>query len=156
MARPLRCPKCSGSMHSGGGDQGPVYTCYGCWGLWIDTSALDEAEERRPAGNRLHAALQELDISEMEVTRLQCARSCSGKLLAIHCRGVAIEFCSVCRGVFLDKGEREKLTGRGPVRAAASQRRGPATGTRSFAGVGDSAWLASEIVAGLLEMVGDL
>jgi Zn-finger nucleic acid-binding protein len=76
--------------------------------------------------------------------------------LAIHCRGVAIEFCSVCRGVFLDKGEREKLTGRGPVPAAASHRRGPATGTRSFAGVGDGAWLAAEIVEGLLEMVGDL
>ena len=65
MSRPLRCPKCSDAMHSGGGNQGPLFTCYGCWGLWIDTSALKEAEKQRPAGNRLHAALQELDISEI-------------------------------------------------------------------------------------------
>ena len=156
MPNPLRCPKCSNAMHSGGGNQGPVFTCYGCWGLWIDTCALREAEEQRPAGNRLLAALEELDISEMETTRLRCTTSCSGELLAIHCRGVAIEFCSECGGVSLDKGERAKLTGRDPAPAAAQRHGGIPTRTSGVTDALDSAWVAGEILAGLAELVGDL
>jgi Zn-finger nucleic acid-binding protein len=156
MSKPLRCPKCADAMHSGGGNQGPVFSCYGCWGLWVDTSALSETEEQYPAGNRLHAALQELDVSEMETTRLQCATSCGGGLLAVHCRGVAIEFCSECGGVFLDRGEREKLTGRDFAPAVASLRHGVSTGTNGVSGALDGALLAGEILAGLAELVGDL
>jgi len=104
----------------------------------------------------LHAALQELDISEMEVTQLQCAESCSGELLAIHCRGVAIEFCSECGGVFLDKGEREKLTGRTPARKAEGLGCGVPFRASDVSGALGGAWLAGEILAGLAELVGDL
>ena len=86
-------------MHSDARNQGPVFSCYGCWGLWIDTLALAESEAQQPVGNRLHAALKELDVAGMETTELQCAMSCHRELLAIHCRGVAIEFCKQCRGV---------------------------------------------------------
>jgi Zn-finger nucleic acid-binding protein len=143
-------------MHSGAGNQGPVFTCYCCWGLWIDTSALSEAEEQHPAGNRLHAALEELDVSEMEATELRCATSCSGELLAVHCRGVAIEICSVCGGVFLDKGEREKLTGRDSTPAAANVGGGVPTRTSGVSGTLDGALLAGEILAGLAELLEDL
>jgi hypothetical protein len=76
--------------------------------------------------------------------------------LAIHCRGVAIEFCSECGSVFLDKGEREKLTGRDFAPAAANLRRGVPAGTSGVSGAVDGALLAGEILAGLAEIVGDL
>jgi ribosomal protein S27AE len=104
----------------------------------------------------LLAALEELDISEMETTQLRCATSCGGELLAIHCRGVAIEFCSECGGVFLDKGERAKLTGRDLAAAAADRRSRVPGGTGGVTDVLDRAWVAGEILAGLAELVGDL
>jgi hypothetical protein len=78
------------------------------------------------------------------------------ELLEIHCRGVAIEFCSGCGGVFLDKGEREKLTGVGSDRPSADRRRGISRKVRGVSGGLGGTWVVDEIVVDLAELLVDL
>ena len=83
-------------------------------------------------------------------------------MLTIHCRNVAVEFCSKCGGVFLDKGEREKLVARErtssepePAASARSEPE-PAVSARSETesrGVLDD---VGDVLEGLVDIVTDL
>ena len=152
MTDRLKCSKCSNAMHSGASGHGPIFTCYGCGALWIDTVALEKAEQKRPSGNRLHAALEELDITGMEPTSLRCATSCNGELVTVPCREVIIELCTRCGGVFLDRGEREKLIGLNPN--ATPEPPKPQFYVRPEGNIGPrDGYLLDDIIAGLLKVI---
>jgi hypothetical protein len=45
---------------------------------------------------------------------LQCPK-CGAGMASFHRGGVALRECAACRGVFLGRGELERLLGRGPA-----------------------------------------
>jgi Zn-finger nucleic acid-binding protein len=151
----LQCPKCKAMMRSGRDVSGPVSACNSCWGLWIDTVALGRAEAQHPVGNKLHEALQELDISEMEATDLHCATECGGELLEVLCRGVAVEFCSKCAGVFLDRGEREKLMGQNRPVVLVNPPESPLSRGDGSLLLGTGAEAVGDLLFGLIDLLGD-
>ena len=73
-------------------------------------------------------------MSDAGVATLTCPK-CQGAMLALERSGVTIEQCGDCRGVFLDKGELERLAQAEDAHYAATapgQPQGypPATGRR--------------------------
>jgi len=51
-------------------------------------------------------------------TVLQCPK-CGAGMVAFQRSGIVLEECTICRGVFLGRGELERLLGRGASGAAA-------------------------------------
>lgn len=107
----LACPKCLGPIRFGSRLRGAVATCYDCWGLWIDTNELNCARESYPVGAALYKATTELDPGDAEPTDLLCPACSDAQLVRQQVREVELEWCPHCRGIYLDKGERERLLG---------------------------------------------
>lgn len=111
MTEEHACPKCVGPLRFGSNPRGPVGTCYDCWGLWIDTPHLNSLREEYPVATPLYRATTQLEAREASPSELLCP-FCSGEhLLRQTIRGVELEWCPTCRGIFLDKGERQRLVG---------------------------------------------
>jgi Zn-finger nucleic acid-binding protein len=131
-----------------------VGTCYDCWGLWIDTPHLNKLREEYPVATPLYQATTQLDPKKTVPSELLCP-FCSGEhLLQQTIRGVEVEWCPDCRGIFLDKGERERLVG-SVRKTRVSPPPGPApslfrTG-QTPTGLGGLA--VGEILAGLAELL---
>lgn len=73
--------------------------------------AKEEAEKVK----RLHDKLQEEEEAkkraEIQATCYMTCPKCGGKLEEIIFRGIEIDRCTSCDGVWLDEGELEKLAG---------------------------------------------
>ena len=151
--RNLACPKCVGPLRFGAELPGPIGTCYDCWGLWIDVQQLNAIEDYA-VGGALYRASRELDPRDAESTDLLCPSCEDGKLVLQKIRGVELEWCTDCRGIFLDKGERQRLVGSLTERKV-SPPPGPApalfkTGSPP-SGLGGVA--VGEVLAGLAELL---
>jgi Zn-finger nucleic acid-binding protein len=74
--------------------------CAACGGVWLDFGRLESLAhhdfETRPAGGS---------------TTRRCAR-CRISMTPVTLRGVAVETCGACRGLYLDEGELDTLLGR--------------------------------------------
>ena len=78
---------------------GPVATCYDCWGLWIDTNRVEG----------LQAAANALSEGRSGESGMLCPSCPDGHLARQVIRDTELDWCPTCRGLFLDKGEREHL-----------------------------------------------
>jgi Zn-finger nucleic acid-binding protein len=107
------CPKCGGKLRFGPPPIGPIGTCYDCWGLWINTQRLRDNRQEFPVGEALHDAASKLLPSEATEPEedLFCPDCPSGVLVQQRVSEVELEWCPLCRGIYLDKGERERLLG---------------------------------------------
>jgi hypothetical protein len=74
---------------------------------------LRDNRQQFPVGKGLHDAASKLLPSEATEPEedLFCPDCPSGVLLQQRVSEVELEWCPLCRGIFLDKGERERLLG---------------------------------------------
>lgn len=152
----LACPKCVGPLRFSGEPRGPIATCYDCWGIWIDTPYLTTLREKYPIGNALYKATEQLKPDEAEATDLLCPTCTEGKLVRQKIRGVELEWCEDCRGIYLDQGERERLVG---LQKAASARKIPIAPSIDFASKplsGAGIFAVGDILEGLAGVIGDI
>lgn len=153
----LSCPWCSAPMRSGPPPKSAVATCYECWGLWIDTKALREASGGHSARGRLGQAADALDAEQAETAGILCPACPDTRLLVQKIRGVEIDWCPGCRGIFLDKGEREQLVG---AEAKPAPRPGPSDlRTKAGSSTGPAATallLGGDLVDLIVDFVSDL
>jgi len=124
----LACPKCVGPLQFGPEPRGAIGTCYDCWGLWIDTQQLHAIHKDYPVGSSLYKATTELRPENAKETDLLCPACADGHLVRQNLRGVELEWCSICRGIYLDKGERERLLGLATKKPARGTIAGPPVG----------------------------
>lgn len=97
-----RCPKCSGSLKEKTVRNQSARECTGCGGLWIDVDAMSTA-----AGKPMSLwSVVEAELKhDARDTDMPCP-SCSDRTLqATDFQGAELDWCSACRGVFLDPGE---------------------------------------------------
>ena len=149
----LACPKCVGPLRFGTDPRGPVGTCYDCWGLWIDTPHLEALRQEYPVGTALHRATRQLRPEQASPSDLLCPFCAGEHLVQQVIRGVEVEWCPACRGIFLDKGERQRLVG-SPAAKPTSALPGPAA--PSLGGGTAGGWGAlgvGEVLAGLAEIL---
>ena len=149
------CPKCVGPLRFGTNPRGPVGTCYDCWGLWIDTPRLNSVREEYPVATPLYRATTQLKAKLASPSELLCPFCAGEHLLRQTIRGVEVEWCPTCRGIFLDKGERQRLVGsmKTEERRPAPPAPGPALFRTSGTPTGLSALGVGEVLAGLAEIL---
>lgn len=132
----LTCPKCRGSLRFAA--DGPIATCHDCLGLWVDTPALRAADPPIPKADAVLVAVDAFDLADASPTELPCPGCGGGDLGIQRIRGVEVDWCFDCRGLFLDRGELTRLSESMVDRSAvpAESANGVGTGRRTSAGFG--------------------
>jgi Zn-finger nucleic acid-binding protein len=146
----LACPKCVGPLKFSSEPRGPIAICYDCWGIWVDTPYLTTLRERYPVGNALNRATKQLDPGAAEATDLICPSCPEGKLFMQKIRGVELEWCEHCHGIYLDQGEKERLLGLQQVTSARKIPITPGIDFGSQASSGAGVLVVEGILEGLL------
>ena len=73
--------------------------------------AKEEAEKVKRLQDKLQQEEEEKERAEIKATCYMRCPKCGGQLEAIMFKGVEIDHCTSCGGVWLDEGELEKLAG---------------------------------------------
>ena len=115
----MKCPRCSGGLTTIEYEGAEIETCAGCGGEWMDGGEMGQVvrtvEETFP--QTMREALDAINdnafsIDESVENQLSCPK-CSGVALNrfnYACSsGIAIDRCSECKGIWLDKDEIEKV-----------------------------------------------
>lgn len=125
----MNCPKCVGRLEErkvGQNDSITIDRCFACGGLWFDKNELfrvikknivdtveSELESEKISDEEL---LIELDLNKAEII---CPR-CQGnkkmvKMQSPRNNRVTIDYCESCQGIWLDAGEYNAMSKRGPI-----------------------------------------
>jgi len=100
----MKCPRCAISLKWKTGNGTGLNCCPTCQGLWLDYAALNEAR-------RNHEASLADDFGTVPGARTSamiCPRD-GTRLNTLTHLGVEVDTCPDCKGLWLDKGEWEKL-----------------------------------------------
>jgi Zn-finger nucleic acid-binding protein len=102
----MSCPKCGAAMSAYLGDASAI--CLSCGGTWIPAAA-HVSRLGQLTGRDVADELAIVLATGARVTSLRCPGCTSEALHAVTLRGIEIESCRACHGVFLDCGEVERL-----------------------------------------------
>lgn len=97
------CPRCGDEMWIVERRGQKLDTCARCQGLWFDSSELDAV-----LGGDTRVELMVLIKPSIRGERLVCP-SCSSRMDSKEIFGVFVDQCPECSGIWLDKGETEKI-----------------------------------------------
>jgi len=85
-----------------------VHLCGYCKGAWLPESGVRAVFERLPGDDARWDRLYERVQREGRESRLACV-DCGGRLLTIAHRGIEIDVCGACGGIWFDGGELRSL-----------------------------------------------
>lgn len=107
----LACPKCRQAFARQEVDGAPVLSCGGCGGIWFTADGMSEfLKKAAQAGGG--AVPLEIEPEETPVpTEVGCPSCETGGLDTIKVRGVALDRCWECHGIYIDLGELEEVAG---------------------------------------------
>jgi len=108
----LQCPKCNASLSPEELSGVSVDACSTCGGLWLDRSRLDNYVANYLVASGFHKHPAALLEKPSAPTHLRCPRCQTQTLNLVKFREVAVEACPTCQGVFLDRGEAERIAKR--------------------------------------------
>ena len=99
---PATCPRCQGNMpgfeeYAVAGER-----CEGCGGVWVDWTTLDGLVENLPSEYGITSAQDFMFGAGSTATNLTCPRCHTAALLAYNHKGIAVEWCERCSGIYLD------------------------------------------------------
>jgi Zn-finger nucleic acid-binding protein len=117
--------------------------CPTCRGCWIDHYALDSLLQKRLPGRPPGDSSYLMNLAGSCAAGCLCPL-CDEGLLSSERAGITVEWCPLCRGIFLDDGELDRL---------AAWRRahfGRDVGERALAGVAEGASVAVTLGVGTL------
>jgi len=104
------CPKCNDVLDRQPVREVEVDTCSQCGGIWLDRGEL--VKLKLAAGGRALPPVEQDSEAARKVpptsgvVKLPCP-ACSGTLTPLQVGEVAVDLCSECRGLWLDRGELE-------------------------------------------------
>ncbi|MDQ5987835.1 MAG: hypothetical protein CSYNP_03581 [Syntrophus sp. SKADARSKE-3] len=100
----MKCPRCTVPLEWKPGAGAGLNCCPSCQGLWLDSAFLSEVR-------RNHEVDLADDFGALPGTKTS-AIMCPGdgaRMLTLTHLGVEVDTCPECKGLWLDKGEWEKL-----------------------------------------------
>ncbi|HEY3446967.1 MAG TPA: protein kinase [Myxococcales bacterium] len=113
-ASSVACPGCGSAMSLGHSGGVVVDGCSTCGGIWLDEGEMQQLANR-PAGlvamARLYKPTGEWDLAERERGCPRC-RTGLEPYEFNSLRGIWLDRCATCRGLFLDHGEAEAIEAR--------------------------------------------
>lgn len=84
--------------------------CPTCHGLWLDQDEIQELGAKSDAElSELRRLVQEQGEVEPASTTARPCPACQGKLSIASLGSFSIEHCTACGGIFLDRGELDKM-----------------------------------------------
>jgi Zn-finger nucleic acid-binding protein len=101
------CPACGELLFERTYSGVDIDECDRCFGLWLDHGELEHLAENLPLPERLLRTNQATVQVRPEGTR-PCPH-CAEMLVGTHVKGVRIDLCPDCQGVWLDQGELNRL-----------------------------------------------
>ena len=106
-----KCPRCKVALNVMAHEGFKGAGCLKCEGIWLGAKDLSNAI--RSYGANRGVALKTIALLEAPArpSGLRCPQ-CSSALESISLRAVEVEKCPSCRGVFLDRGEKEAIAER--------------------------------------------
>lgn len=134
------CPRDEVSLSSHTISGSAVRRCGVCSGLWLPSAVVTKAvgAVRRP--------------ESQSITSLRCPED-DQPLLALHHRGVEVDVCSACNGVWLDHGELERIVTKTSVAGAvADVALNAAADPGALSAIGD---LAGDAIGAVFEFLGE-
>jgi Zn-finger nucleic acid-binding protein len=145
------CPKCGCGLRT---QADGTLSCLGCAGVWVPREAYVDALHAAGGTTRV---LDELDHNRSP-TAFSCPTCQTTQLQCSHARGVELDWCRACGGIYFDIGELERV-GKGNARkgraATASE---PVTARKSgssSAAWSVTDWLVTDILIGVTSTVID-
>jgi Zn-finger nucleic acid-binding protein len=90
-----------------------VDVCDTCGGLWLDAGELEalERKEVKERGELIRQARQELVEEAQQILKVRglCPKCQVERLKLIVKRGVQLDYCPRCKGLYFDDGELERV-----------------------------------------------
>lgn len=157
----MNCPRCASRLTEQGVADGSRQLCAACGGFWIDPEPLAKALQKRGVV---------LPEAGGVAGDLRCPRDAAW-LAGFSFQGIELDRCTQCGGLWLDKGEWDRLvaaSGKGNVRAMAAGVVGAAVVGGAMASVAApqpqqpqesgsvAGELVSEVAGGLFECLFDM
>lgn len=104
----MDCPRCVVPLEWKQAKVSGANCCPECQGLWLDSAVLNEARQGLESGLPQDIAA----VPAATSSALSCPNDGATLNTIVH-REVEVDACPQCQGLWLDKGEWEKLTGGG-------------------------------------------
>jgi Zn-finger nucleic acid-binding protein len=108
----MKCPSCQSRFETRSTGGVEIDECSGCQGIWLDADELRQVKDGSDKDlNWMDFELwKHPDRFRVNSNRMKCP-TCTTALVAIDYddTGVEVDFCTQCRGVWLDGGELEKI-----------------------------------------------
>lgn len=135
----LHCPVDGRKLHGAVRRSLAVYCCDSCHGIWTERRHLN-VETEQAVGR-----ISSLDLKQRTdvVADKACPRCATPRLHTRRVRGLELDLCPVCHGVWFDRGELDRLTALLPVYAAGL---GGSRGERSWSDVADAGDLGELLI----------
>jgi Zn-finger nucleic acid-binding protein len=114
----MQCPKCNQPLQGIDYEGVHIETCPACGGDWLDAGELQnilDARDKRFDQNECRAIAQATKISHLKLDTLNRHLTCPNCGAVTHPinygddSGIIIDKCASCGGVWLEKGEIEKI-----------------------------------------------
>lgn len=110
MSHQRRCIKCPDHplMETTEVNEIPVDRCPACQGLWLDR---DELQRLHAPGDEIESLRRQVGAGEEQadpVASGDCP-ACARRLSVANIGSFHVEYCTICGGVFLDRGELDKV-----------------------------------------------
>jgi Zn-finger nucleic acid-binding protein len=118
----MKCPRCGTELDVRSQADVTAAVCRQCGGAWISADDLDRALKAVAAEHGVVVKTLALLEGPSRETDIPCARCTPTRLQTITLRGVEVERCPNCRGLFLDRGEGRTLAHRTVVGAVEWER----------------------------------
>lgn len=108
---PRHCIKCKETMVPKLVEEVEVDLCPDCHGLWLDQDEINALGAKSDAVlDELRKAVQaEEGQAEAPTTTAEPCPACHGKLSVASLGTFSVEYCMECGGLFLDRGELDKV-----------------------------------------------
>ena len=150
----LICPKCGSGMRS---RDDSTATCLGCAGIWISRATY--ADSLAEAGGT-DALLSELD-RVYSPSGHPCPTCKTNHLEVSLARGIELDWCRTCGGIYFDMGEFERLkrgqNRPGAARSARTQSQETRNGPSGWGLAGTAAdWVVTDLLIGAVGVVVDV
>ncbi|MEW6280865.1 MAG: DUF5685 family protein [Candidatus Eremiobacterota bacterium] len=103
----MTCPSCGAGLKARPAGPVDVDVCTACGGVWLDRDELRTLARRR-VPDWLTKVVEPTATAFVPEGQRQCPR-CSRRLTVADSRGVHVDLCQACQGVWLDRGELNRL-----------------------------------------------
>ena len=105
----MNCPRCSEKMVNTNSSGIATASCLYCNGSWVSSKALEFLLEKEPSAPKKSEFQKAFQTRAEAGTKRVCPDCQSQTLYVNHIRGVEIDLCPKCGGVFFDEGEIKKI-----------------------------------------------